>query len=596
MALHHQGLNNNQGAPDVSEQQNQEAYNRGFQNGERYEEAKMTGAPDVEGTSRLGATFDHLLNLVDDKPITEEVKRFVENVRDQTFLDTLKNVTDFQIEQCNAPKSVYILSARTCAGSRIGMLIGFTDLIGSEIPTQEVRSHVIELAKRNLANERPDIRPVGYRIYTRKDLTERLTQILRDITVQFVVFADPNIMSAGMGQLLSRNPNFRVSTANHAKIKAFKEYNSPHAVIPPMNAGLALDLCVGNQRDINGSIVDNDANYKTVAVVSAMVQFIERIGPDQQVPMNNQPRYAPYIRITDVDAIAPHPGLYLWAIIQFIAKFGWGTRWMNTFFQNNALAGNPSNLFTDPKNPNAMWNCKPEEAQTFWATTFNQFSSPIVTVDVAFGNRCIPLQYAFAAAADGGNSEGERQLQQEAISKVIKTCDNFFGPQADFSARMANYGNKITMPFSYSHTGVVSLGQHHYDSRSITFLTALAELAGKRPTNDAGMVLLRPNCFDNPTLTDGIMRTWLGDNAYTPMFGTKTVTFTQEFITACADALNASGIKIFDLDTQSHRAIFAGVNNVDNFSYQGPGVNIFQNNQFNTNSNYRPSWMNYAQF
>lgn len=515
--------------------------------------------------------------------VTPEINEFLKGLNEVVKTEGRKQIENFEFYQCSNPRSVFVFTGTDANGKKVAILGAFIEMIGSEIPRHAVRSMVLEEAHQTVKRETPDMHIVGYRMYTKSDVVERRDIIRKDIFQSLKFVPDEDIRRITMADLMKGQPTFVTQTRNLKEVQNFFEHRSPNGVLPAMNAGMTISLRQANEH-FNGYYGNrrNDfgAQIDTLLAVSVMVDFIAlepTSGARHRMLRNRapEPLFAPHIRITGIEAVAPLPGFVFWALVFAINHFVYEQGWMQAFYNGNTLAGEPSMLFgnPDPDRQNELFRIDtshPEAVNDFWASYFDLFGDPIVSLDVELGRKSIPFVYKFAAAADGNG---------DATDAILKMAEQFFGGRTNFVNDVMSFQGgqaPVASRFSSSHTSIVSTSQRHFDSREITYLSAWQGIVAADPTMESAAILLQPNRF-NADVKDQTLRDWASEQAVTflPVWDTKTVALTEAFTTAIANAVAASNMRVSDIDETGSRQMFQGRNNIGNLGYSGAGVRVY---------------------
>lgn len=588
MGLHTPGQNESE-EPRKAPNFDNTAYNQGFQAGEAFEEAEIRRnyAPggNYGGRGSVSNILPGLISSSREVHVTPEIQALLDDIRKLGTSGELKGITEWRVHPCSDPKSVYVLRGKDKYGDEIAFLAGFIELIGNEIAPSFVRSTILEMAHETLTREEPNLRILANRLYTKSDVETRSNIIVREIKRSIVIGADRQLQMMTIDSLLADGARFASQSRNIEIGKNFFRQNSPNGVIPAMNACVTVDFRQpqNQQANIYGQQF-NEPKSDPIIATALMIDFIE---VDRNARWGNSPQFMPRIRITAIDAIAPAPGFVFWGLLFAIEKYAYNYGWMNVFYHGDPFAGDPANLFADETDPaNKVLSWLPEEANLFWAKYGHFFGNPMVILDNELGRKTIPFQYDFVEAALGN---------KEAHNKIVRTAKTFFGENSRFEGILNASGGIIARPFSHSHTSIVSMKNNHIDSRSITYLSAMAGVVGILPTRDVGLALLQPNRIGAADL-DMILREWFNDDSVlTPCFDNNSIALSEGLINAIGTAIRDRGMVIYDNDNNGNeRAMFAGRNPVDGFGFTGQGIGVFSTPGVNYQQHSGPSWTSYA--
>lgn len=546
------------------------AYADGFARGEQAEfqreQFQRNAAP---GNGYAGNTYGmnnilpNLINRAKEVHPTKEIQDFLESARSLSKTGELKDITDFRVHPCSDPKSVYVFRGKDKYGEEVAVLGAFLELIGNEIPRNVVRSNVLLTAAESLRHEEPHLRILAARIYTKQDVETRTSICLNELARTMNELTDRQLGNITIQELLQGDVQFTMQSRNVKAAEDQFKAISPNAVIPPMNACVTIDFRQ-NLHNPNQGYTQMEPKYDPIIAVALMIDFVE---VDRNARWGNSPQFMPRIRITGMECVAPLAGFALWGFICTIDKFVYNFGWMDAFYRGEPLAGDPANLFADQTDPtgNTILSVKPEDSSNFWAQYQHNFGNPIVTLDIEYGRRTIPFLYLFARAAYGS---------KDAQDQILAATNAFFGPKSSFLASFNQRNDVVCRQFSHTHTGIVSLKNNHIDTRAITYLTAVGGLVGVMPTRDVGLALLQPNRID-ATDTDNIMREWLSEDAYVPVFDCYSVALSETYMVAIARAVQEHHLSFMDADNRGKRAMFSGRNPIEGLGFTGQGFGLF---------------------
>lgn len=522
------------------------------------------------------------LTMSETVQVTPEIKSFMTEISETIPTNYGETLLNFSFSQCSNPKSVYWAKASDINGIVYAFGIVFAEMVGSEVPPGAPKSVALEIGHATLVETNPGIRVAGLRVITRLDLQNNRSRIIDDIAKSIVTCQEGRGQSVTAGDLSEGTSTFTLKSDLN-EVRSFFRERSPHSVLPAMNAGIVLSWA-GQSRD-NGFGGRNDeyASNKPILAVAVMIDFVQTTTGNGR-RYEEETTYTPNVRITGVDAIYPNPGLLFLGILFAIEKMVSEDGWMDAFYNaHNSLAGDPGNLFRDPDDPDTYLRVDPQDQDVFWRKYRRYFTDPIVTLDVEFGRRSIPFLFNFAAAAQG---------KQSAEDRITDEMTHFFNDNGQFAKAFNLLNTPIAVEFATEHTGVVSLkDNHHIDSREITLLSAMAGIVGSVPTGDALDVLLNPNQVD-AYAKDSVMTSWLGSGSFTPLYSTKTVVLTGQFIDAAARAATSARLSVDDPDNRRSRVLFSGRNNAAEYAYSGAGLGIINRND--SRGRYSQSWSDQA--
>ena len=502
--------------------------------------------PDAPGydPSRSTTRRGGLLGLIvsQDMPIVPvEIDTFnkaVERGLDQRFgSQGLK----FSIRNLPSVPSVYVVRVET-KHKAYAYLMGFTQLINSELTQYTPASDKLSTAAGILLNADEHLSIVGQRLITPDDLSMKGELNLRVVLDALSTYVNPVDYTL---RDISEDLNLEVISSDLDRIRAFIEQRNPSTVKSRIDIGFMISVRV--PRDVFDNMSDEEralvVEYNMVErsmPVMAVGAYVDFIGPRQINEGRREvyEQYVPRINITAQEMLADSPLFTLMGMLAI--KDLWTSRngWMDHFLSSRCDV-TIANLYSREDDETKLDDMPAKE---FLARNVNSFSNAVVTYDVGVGRKTSNFLFQLASSGDETDTTIVREAER-VIGDSRHVLTSYLGSlKGDYRGVARSVGRQF-QGFILERGQVV-------DSRNLDYLTATKRFG---ILEEVPSEALRSLTFRPVQRLEAIESLYGGPANFKSMYDTNIIVITNEFLDAVAASFREMRVTVNDRDGDRRR-------------------------------------------
>lgn len=436
----------------------------------------QTYIPPVESApGRLG-----LINLMNrfntGTGVTPEIEAYLKTIITQVKLV----VPRVELVQLAEPVATQAFVVTGHDSQRYAYLILFPDAIGARLAQNMPMSRYITRAHAALLQQFPNCHMVSAVLIGNQDLG-RARQMSTDIIGAFLPLVSADVANKN-ASILTAAGEFAIDF-NIEAARAFENKRSPHEVRPAADLGFTIALRDNRSRYTGSSYQDLSEAPDALMAVTAKVEIN---GPQRDMATNVM-RYVPMVRITSITSDLPLIGSVLLGLVIAADYFITKRRWQMAFNRFERGAPNLGNLFPNPENTKKGEFYTVSNQMELDNLITNQFTQPLLVLDVMEGRSRIAGLSAFLDQEHGRETllqsaarffVTESVPNMNVVSAMIPRFEGYYGDAAGrlLDTRSITYLEQVAKQGVLDHnTMQVLLGQDTNPIRRAEVIAALTQ-------------------------------------------------------------------------------------------------------------------------